>query len=126
MKLKQVVLILGKLHDKSTPPTINVNAGNIIKIPSDIKNLGYCLPSSSCFFFANLLKKKIIIKAIIKDIKKTSKLFQHWCRRIKSFNCHKGRANNNGASSGIGNALNAAKYQKNICNNKGIFLKNSI
>jgi len=29
------------------------------------------------------------------------------------------------ASSGIGNALKAAKYQKNICNNKGIFLKNS-
>ena len=52
---------------KSTPPIINVNAGNIIKIPSDIKNLGYCLPSSSCFFFANLLKKKITIKAIIKE-----------------------------------------------------------
>ena len=40
----------GKLQDKSTPPIIKVNAGNIIKIASDIKNLGYCLPSSSCFF----------------------------------------------------------------------------
>ena len=29
------------------------------------------------------------------------------------------------ASWGNGKALNAAKYQKNICNNKGIFLKNS-
>ena len=46
----------GKLHDKSTPPTINVSAGIIINILKDIKNLGYCLPSSSCFFFANLLK----------------------------------------------------------------------
>ena len=26
---------------------------------------------------------------------------------------------------GNGRALKAAKYQKNICNNKGIFLKNS-
>jgi hypothetical protein len=40
----------GKLQDKSTPPIINVIAGKIVKIPSDIKNLGYCLPSSSCFF----------------------------------------------------------------------------
>ena len=47
----------GKLHDKSTPPTIKVNAGNKIKIPREIKNFGYCLPSSSCFLFANLLKK---------------------------------------------------------------------
>ena len=29
------------------------------------------------------------------------------------------------ASSGRGSALKAAKYQKNICNNNGIFLKNS-
>ena len=48
----------------------------MIKIPSEIKNLGYCLPSSSCFFFANLLKKKIITKAIIRVTKKISKLFQ--------------------------------------------------
>ena len=66
----------GKLQDKSTPPIIKVNAGNIVKIPSDIKNLGYCLPSSYCFLFANLLKKKIIIIAIIKVIKNISKLFQ--------------------------------------------------
>ena len=26
---------------------------------------------------------------------------------------------------GNGSALKAAKYQKNICNNKGMFLKNS-
>ena len=64
----------GKLQDRSTPPIINVIAGKIIKIPSDIKNLGYCLPSSSCFFLANLLKRKIIIKAIIKVIRKISKL----------------------------------------------------
>ena len=55
---------------------INVNAGNIIKIPSDIKNFGYCLPSSYYFLLANLLKKKIITRAIIKAIKKISKLFQ--------------------------------------------------
>ena len=66
----------GKLHDKPTSPTKNVNAGNIINIPSDIKNLGYCLPSCYCFFLANLLKKKIITKATIKAIKKISKLFQ--------------------------------------------------
>jgi hypothetical protein len=47
----------GKLQDKSTPPTINVKAGKRINIPKEIKNFGYCLPSSSCFLFANLLKK---------------------------------------------------------------------
>ena len=65
-----------------------LSAGIIINIPKDIKNLGYCFPSSSCFLFANLLKKKIIIIAIIKAIKNTSKLFQTGATCIKSFNGH--------------------------------------
>ena len=52
-----ICLNSGKLQDKSTPPIKKVIAGNNIKIPNEIKNFGYCIPSSSCFFFANLLKK---------------------------------------------------------------------
>ena len=43
----------------------------------------------------------------------------------KPFIVKKKTPNIGSAFSGKGNALNAAKYQKNICNNKGIFLKNS-
>ena len=52
---------LGKLQDKSTPPIKKVDAGNIIKIPSDIKNLGYCLPSQShrCKLLATTHKKQL-------------------------------------------------------------------
>ena len=34
-------LSTGKLHDMSTPPIKNVKAGNKIKIPNEIRNLGY-------------------------------------------------------------------------------------
>ena len=66
-------LNFGKLKDKSTPPIKNVIKGIIIKITKDIKNTGYCIPSCSCFFLANLAKKNIKIKAIIIAPKKISK-----------------------------------------------------
>ena len=34
-------LSCGKLQDMSTPPIKNVKAGNKIKIPNEIRNLGY-------------------------------------------------------------------------------------
>jgi hypothetical protein len=50
-------------------------------------------------------------------IKNTSKLFQTGAECIKTFDGHiRCTQEAMDASSGIGSALNAAKYQKNICN----------
>ena len=65
-----------KLKDKSTPPTKNVKSGSPIKISIEIIKTGNCLPSCSCFFFANFIKKNTKIIAIIKVVKKTSKFVQ--------------------------------------------------
>ena len=91
-----------------------------------MKNTGNRLPSCSCFFFAYLAKKKIMIIAIIIVVKKTSKFVQIGAGVYNPLIVIKDEFNNIGASSSIGKALNAAKYQKKICNNKGIFLKNSM
>ena len=66
------------------------------------------------------------INATIKAVRNISKLFQIGAGVYKPLIVIKEDPKINGASSGIGKALKAAKYQKNICNNKGMFLKNSI
>ena len=55
-----------------------------------------------------------MIKDIINVIKKTSKLFQTGAGVKRPLIVIKDVPKSNGASSGIGNALSAAKYQKNI------------
>ena len=54
------------------------------------------------------------IIAIISAIMKISKLFQTGAGVYKPLIVIKDDPKSNGASSGIGKALNAAKYQKNI------------
>ena len=76
--------------------------------------MGSCLPSSSCFFFAYLLTKKINIKAKIKVVKNILKFSQTGAGVYRPLIVINEDPNNKLASSGIGNALNAAKYQKKI------------
>ena len=99
--------------------------GKIIKRPIDIDKTGVWIPWFSCFFFAYILTKTIAIIAAITELTKISKLFQTKAGTKKPFIVKKKTPNIGSAFSGKGNALKAAKYQKNICSSKGIFLKNS-
>ena len=66
-----------------------------------------------------------LIIAAINEQRNTSKLFQINAGTKKPFIVKKNTPSMGSASSGKGKALKAAKYQKNICSNKGMFLKNS-
>ena len=77
-----------------------------------------------------MVQTQIIIKIIenMQEIPykiKISNVFQTKSWTKIPFIEKKKKPNIDSAFWGNGSALNAAKYQKNMCNNKGIFLKNS-
>ena len=96
-----------------------------IIIPKEIYKTGICLPSFSLSLFEYDLITIIDIIAASNEYKKMSKLFQTNAGINNPLIVKNITPNIGSASSGSGRALNAAKYQKNICNSNGMFLKNS-